>query len=76
MICHVNFVAYNPRTKKRKGIITYFKKNGITTLKKHVDANHDVLAKRFEEEVKFPLRNIVEKQPTKKRPNVSNSKIL
>jgi hypothetical protein len=25
-------------------------------------------ANRFEEEMKFPLRNILEKQPTKKRP--------
>jgi len=45
-------------------------------LKKHVDADHDVLAKRFEEEVNSPFKNILEKQPTKKRPNVSNSKIL
>jgi hypothetical protein len=76
MISHVNFVLYNPRTKKRRRNITYFKKNGITTLKKHLDANHVILAKRFEEEVNFPLRNILEKQPIKKRPNVFNSKIL
>jgi hypothetical protein len=68
MICHVNFVPYNPRIKKRRGIRTYFNKNGITTLKKHVDTNHVVLAKRFEEEMNLPLRNIFEKQPTKKRP--------
>jgi hypothetical protein len=66
MICHVNFVPYSPRTKKGKGIITYFKKNGIIALKKHVDANHVILAKRFEKEVNFPLRNILEKQPTKR----------
>jgi hypothetical protein len=75
MICHVYFVLYNPRTKKRKGIITFFFKNGITALKKHVDANHAILVKIFEEEVNFPLKNILEKQPTKKRPNVSNFKI-
>jgi hypothetical protein len=45
-------------------------------LKKHVDVDHDVLAKKFEEEVNFPLKNILEKQTTKKRPNVSNSEIL
>ncbi len=60
---------------KRKGIITYFKKNGIIALKKHVDANHALLAKIFEEEVNFPLRNILERQLAKKRPNVSNFKI-
>jgi hypothetical protein len=61
MICHVNFVFYNLRTKERRGIITYFMKNGIITLKKHVDANHVVLIKKFEEELKSPLRNILEK---------------
>jgi hypothetical protein len=75
MICHVNFVLYNPRTKKRKGIIKYFKKNGITILKKHVDADYVILAKRFEEEMNFPLRNILGRQPTKKRPNVFNFKM-
>ncbi len=44
-------------------------KNGITTLK------NGILAKRFEEEMNSPLRNILEKQPAKNRPNVSNSKI-
>jgi len=72
---HVNFVPYKLRTKERRGIITYFKKNGIIALKKHVDADHVVLEKRFEEKVNFPLRNILEKQPTKKRPNVSNFEI-
>ncbi len=61
MICHVNFVPYNLRITKRKGIITYFKKNGIIALKKHVDANHALLAKIFEEEVNFPLRNILKR---------------
>jgi hypothetical protein len=46
-----------------------------TILKKHVDANHAKLAKIFEEEANFPLRNILESQPTKKRPNVSNFEI-
>jgi hypothetical protein len=54
MICHVNFVCYNPIIKERRGIITYFKKNGIKALKKHVDVNHVVLANRFEEEVNSP----------------------
>ncbi len=61
MICHVNFVYYNPITKKRKGILTYFKKNGIRTLKKHVDVDHAIIANIFEEEVNSPLRNILER---------------
>jgi hypothetical protein len=44
----VNFVLYNPRTKERKGIIIYSKKNGIIAMKKHVDVDHVVLAKKFE----------------------------
>jgi len=47
MICHVNFVPFNPRTKKRRGFITYSKKIGIIALKKHVDVNHAIFVKRF-----------------------------
>jgi hypothetical protein len=72
MICHVNFVSYSPRTKERRGIITYSLKNDITCLKKHVDADHAILAKRFEEEMNFPLRNVFERQLAKNRPNVFN----
>jgi hypothetical protein len=36
-------------------------------LKKHVDAHHVVLAKKFEEEVNPPLRNVFEKQLEKNR---------
>ncbi len=41
----------NPRTKERKGLITYYKIYGITALKKHVDANHFIIVKKFEKEV-------------------------
>jgi hypothetical protein len=44
-------------------------------LKKHVDANHVILAKRFKEEVNPPLKDVLERQFAKKRPNVSNSEI-
>jgi hypothetical protein len=60
---------------KKGGIITYCKKNGITTLKKHVDVDHVIFANIFEEEVNFPLRNVLERQLAKRRPNVSNSEI-
>ncbi len=74
MICHVNFVPYNPRTKERRRIITYSLKNGIKYLKKHV-TDHVVLTKRFEKKVKSPLRNVFERQLAKKRLNVSNFEI-
>jgi hypothetical protein len=40
-----------------------------------VDVEHTLLAKKFEEEVNNHLRCGLEKQPTKKRPNVSASEI-
>jgi len=68
MISHINF---NLRINlERRGIITYYQKTNITTLKKHVDADHVMLAKGFEEEMNSPLKQLVIK-----RPNVFNSKI-
>jgi hypothetical protein len=61
VIYQLKFVPYNPRTKEKRGIITYSKINGITTLKKHVDVNHVILVKRFEKEVNSPLINVFEK---------------
>jgi hypothetical protein len=40
-----------------------------------VVANHVMLAKIFEEEENSPLRDVLEKQLTIKRPHASNSKI-
>jgi hypothetical protein len=40
ILCYNNDVnVHNLRTKKRKGLIKYYKTYGITTLKKHVDVN-------------------------------------
>ncbi len=44
-------------------------------MKKHVDVDHVVLVKRFKD-MNSPLINVFERQPTKKRPNVSNFEIL
>jgi hypothetical protein len=41
-----------------------------------VDANHAMLAKQIEEEINSPLRNVLEKQLAKKRPNVSSFETL
>jgi hypothetical protein len=41
------------RTQTRKGLISYYKTNGITSLKKDVDAKHTVIAKMFEEKIFF-----------------------
>jgi hypothetical protein len=56
-------VLYNPRTK-------------LNPLKKHVDVEHNLLAKKFNEEVNSSRRTQVERQPTKKRKNVSSSKFF
>jgi hypothetical protein len=59
----------------RKGLITYNTTNGITTLNKHVNSYHFNILKKFEEEISCPLRED-EKQPSKKRPNVSSNSIF
>jgi hypothetical protein len=43
-------------------------------LKKHVDVEHGLFAEKLDEEVNNLVKTQVEKQPTKKRQNVSSSK--
>jgi hypothetical protein len=44
------------RIQTRKGLISYYKTNWITSLKKDVDAKHIVIVKMFEEKVNFLLK--------------------
>jgi hypothetical protein len=54
ILCYVDLVnGFNPRIKKRKGLIAHYKIYGITILKKHVNAYHSIIAKKFEEEKKM-----------------------
>jgi hypothetical protein len=76
MICHSEYVLFTSRIKLRKRHTSYFKCNGIITLKKYVDVEHTLLTKKFEEEVNSHMRNGLEIQPTKRRPNVSAKKKL
>jgi hypothetical protein len=46
------------------------KNNGITTLKKHVDVDHVMLAKKFEEKLNNFGRTIITKQVIKNRINI------
>jgi len=71
-LCYKTHVLYNPRTKLRKGLISYYKTNGILTLKKHVDGKHNLLAKKLDEEVNNLVRTQGERQPTKKKQSVSS----
>jgi len=75
IVYHINLVLFNPRTKERKRIISYYKKNEITTLKKHVDVDHVLFAKIIEEELSSLVKIVLERQPTKKKLNVFSFKI-
>jgi hypothetical protein len=52
MRCHVCYphqiTTTNSKTQLRKGIISYFKNNGITSLKKHLVVDHAMLTNKFE----------------------------
>jgi hypothetical protein len=51
---------FNPSIKESKGLITYYKTYRITTLRKHVDANHFIMLTKIEEGVNSAIKGIVE----------------
>ncbi len=62
ILCYQNsIIRINPRTQMRKGLISYYKTNGITSFKKHVDENHSLIAQMFEE-VNSLLKSMEERQ--------------
>jgi hypothetical protein len=71
ILCYDNAInIINPKTKNKKGLIIYYKTYGIIVLKKHVSAYHSIIAKKFEEEINNEITKNVERQLTKKGPNV------
>jgi hypothetical protein len=55
---HVDFVDLEilaMHTRCRKGLITYHKTNDITTMKKHVDANHFALMRKLAKDLTIVL---------------------
>ncbi len=58
------------KTQARKGLILCNIENGINTLKKHVYANHCMIAKIVKEKVNNLLKKPYERQFTKKWPHV------
>jgi len=68
MWCHVCYnnqiTITNSITQLKKGIISYFKNNGITTLKKHMDFDYVVLPKKFLKKLNSFGRIIITKQST------------
>jgi hypothetical protein len=60
ILCYNNFVnAFSFKTQTRKGLISYYKINGITTFNKPVNANHGIVTKTFEGEINNPLRKTI-----------------
>jgi hypothetical protein len=63
ILCHNNPVnVTNPKTQLRRKLILYFKTNGMTSLKEHVDADHGLVAKVFEKQVNSLLKGKEEKK--------------
>jgi hypothetical protein len=47
ILCYDNAINIpNARTKERKGLITCYKTFGIIFIKKHVDVDHSIIAKK------------------------------
>jgi len=76
MFCYNSFInASNFKTQTRKTLISYYKINGINFFNKHVNANHAIVAKKFEAKINSSLRKIIKKRPTRKRPNLFGKQI-
>jgi hypothetical protein len=50
-LCYKTPILYNPRTKPRKGLISYYKTNGKSILNKHVNVEHHLLVNKLDEEM-------------------------
>jgi len=76
IFCHNNpILNLNKVNQARKGLIIYNTIIGITTLKKHVNLDHSNVLNFSKEEMNCPLKE-EEKQPSKKKPNISSNSIL
>ncbi len=79
ILCRVYFVDLEilvMHTRCRKGLITYHKTNGITTMEKHVDAYHFTLMRKLVEDLTIVLTEIpFDRQANKKKAHVFPSTI-
>jgi hypothetical protein len=73
---HKPIESCNKRTKSRKGLISYYKTNGIIFLEKYANASHVILYNTFEENVNSSWKGSVEKELTKTCPKISRSSIF
>jgi hypothetical protein len=77
LLCyHEPIESCNKRTKSRKGLISYYKTNGIISLEKYANAGHVILYKAFEEKVNNSWKGNVEKELSKTRLKKSRSSIF
>jgi hypothetical protein len=60
----------------RKRLVSYFKSNGIIVLKKHVDTNHNLIARNFEKEVNNNIKNPLQMQLAKKGTIITSSEFF
>ncbi len=74
--CNSPILFCSLQVQAMKGLFVYNTTNGITTLKKHLNANHFIIAKLFKEAINSPLKWKVEKQLAKKRSYPSNNVIV
>jgi hypothetical protein len=65
-LCYKTPLLHNPKTKLRKGLMEYYKTNGILALEKHVDAKHNLLGKKLDQEVNSSKKIQVEKNQPKR----------
>jgi len=76
IICYASvFLISNAKTQARKGLILYYSANAIIALKKHVYANHYMIAKIFEK-IKNILKEPYERQLAKKSLHVNKTTIF
>ncbi len=54
-------------TQVKKWMISYYKTNEITTLKKHVNANYVAIANKIEKEISSPVKRVLEKELGEKK---------
>jgi hypothetical protein len=62
----ISLVILGQKTKFRKRFVSYLKNNGITTLKKHINGDHYLIARKFEEKVDNNAKSLLELKPTYK----------
>ncbi len=76
ILCYASvFLISNAKTQARKGLISYNSASPIIALKKHVYANHCMIAKIFGK-IKNLLKEPYERQLAKKNPHVNKTTIF